>query len=88
MCIRDSFLPRLDRILRLEAMFLEQSGEPFAGAGRVACQNDLAATPAKPAHLVGDGLIDVGLLRSLGPKVAGRLDAEIDDPVGFRLGER
>ena len=69
-------------------MLLEQSGEPFAGAGRVARQNDLAAASAKLAHMMGDGFIDVGLLRSLGPKVAGRLDAEIDDPVGFRLGER
>ena len=68
-------------------MILEQTGEPLAGAARVAREHDLAAAPAKRADVLGDGLVDVGLLRALGREVARRLDAEVDDPVGFRLGE-
>ncbi len=34
------FLPVVDHFLAGQAMVLEQSGQPLASAGRVACQND------------------------------------------------
>ena len=38
--------------------------------------------------MLGDGLVDIGLLGALRREVARRLNAEVDGPVGLRLGKR
>ena len=83
----ERFLPAVDELQRFDAMIFEQAGEAFARAARVAGEHDLVAAPAQLADVLGDGFVDVRLLRALGREVARRLHAEIDDAVGFGLGE-
>ena len=59
-------------------MVLEQAAEAFARAAGVAGEHDLAAALAQVGDVLGDGLVDIGLLRPLRREIAGGLDAEVD----------
>ena len=76
----ERFLPAVDELLGLEPVIVEQAGKPLARADAVAGEHDLVAALPKLADMVGDGFVDIGLLRALRSEIARRLDAEADDP--------
>src|SRR4051794_12735000 len=69
-------------------MVFEQAAEPLASALGVAREHDLVAALAKRRDVLGDRLIDIGLLGALGREIARRLDPEVDDSLAFGLRER
>ena len=74
----ECFLPALDQLVRLEPVILEQAKQPLSCTSRVAGEHDLMTAPAQLADMIGNSLVNVGLLRSFGREIRGRFNAEPD----------
>ena len=75
----ERILPALGEFQALEAMILEQAGEPFSRTGGVARQDHFLLLFAQLGDMVSHRLIDIDVLRRAPAKVSRPLDAEIDD---------
>src|SRR5689334_24538543 len=84
----ERILPIVGKLVRLEAVLLEESSEAIARASRITGKHDLAAGFAQRCNVARNRFIHIGLLRALWSKIAGRLDGEVDDALGLGLGER